>query len=136
MSATGYRHYEVSNFALPGYEAVHNSAYWRRVPYVGLGPGAHSAACGIDGKLNIRKWNSQSEHSYLPETESLGDEGIRIEKIMLSLRTENGIESVYIPEKQLNAFLADGTLVMLENGRVRIPENRFFVSDEIIRELI
>ena len=136
MSASGYRHYEVSNFALPGYEAVHNSAYWRRVPYVGLGPGAHSAACGIDGKLNIRKWNSQSEHSYLPETESLGDEDIRIEKIMLSLRTENGIESVYIPEKQLNAFLADGTLVMLENGRVRIPENRFFVSDEIIRELI
>ncbi len=136
MSASGYRHYEVSNFALPGFEAVHNSAYWKRVPYVGLGPGAHSASCGPDGKVNVRKWNSQSEHGYLSEMESLDDEEIRIEKIMLSLRTENGIEPAYIPEKQLKTFLADGALVTTEDGKVRIPEDRFFVSDEIIRELI
>ena len=42
LAAAGYRHYEISNWALPGREAVHNSAYWRRVPYVGLGPAAHS----------------------------------------------------------------------------------------------
>ena len=42
LSASGYRHYEISNFAIPGYEARHNSAYWRRIPYIGLGPGAHS----------------------------------------------------------------------------------------------
>jgi oxygen-independent coproporphyrinogen-3 oxidase len=42
LSTAGYHHYEISNFALPGYEAIHNSAYWRHVPYVGLGPGAHS----------------------------------------------------------------------------------------------
>ena len=42
LADAGYVHYEVSNWALPGREAVHNSAYWRRVPYVGLGPGAHS----------------------------------------------------------------------------------------------
>ena len=42
LSTAGYHHYEISNFALPGYEAKHNSAYWRHVPYVGLGPGAHS----------------------------------------------------------------------------------------------
>lgn len=136
MSASGYRHYEVSNFALPGYEAVHNSAYWRRVPYVGLGPGAHSAACDAEGKLNIRKWNSQSEHDYLSETESLNDEDIRIEKIMLSLRTETGIDPVYIPEKQLDVLLSEGALALTGEGRVRIPEDRFFVSDEIIRELI
>ena len=42
LSAAGYHHYEISNFAQPGFEAVHNSAYWRHVPYVGFGPGAHS----------------------------------------------------------------------------------------------
>lgn len=42
LKDAGYRHYEISNFALPGYEAKHNSAYWRHVPYVGVGPGAHS----------------------------------------------------------------------------------------------
>lgn len=42
LRAAGYHHYEISNWALPGREAVHNSAYWRRVPYLGLGPGAHS----------------------------------------------------------------------------------------------
>lgn len=42
LSEAGFRHYEISNFALPGFEAVHNSAYWKRLPYIGLGPGAHS----------------------------------------------------------------------------------------------
>lgn len=42
LSDAGYHHYEVSNFALPGYEAVHNSAYWSYLPYVGVGPAAHS----------------------------------------------------------------------------------------------
>ncbi len=42
LGAAGYHHYEISNWALPGHEAVHNSAYWTRQPYVGLGPGAHS----------------------------------------------------------------------------------------------
>ena len=44
LADAGYVHYEISNWARPGREAVHNSAYWRRVPYVGLGPGAHSLA--------------------------------------------------------------------------------------------
>ena len=50
----GYVHYEISNWALPGREAVHNSAYWSRHPYVGLGPGAHS----FDG--TVRSWNAES----------------------------------------------------------------------------
>ncbi len=51
LHAAGYGHYEISNWALPGFEAVHNSAYWSRHPYVGLGPGAHS----FDG--HTRSWN-------------------------------------------------------------------------------
>lgn len=42
LKDAGYHHYEISNFALPGYEARHNSAYWSHVPYAGIGPGAHS----------------------------------------------------------------------------------------------
>ena len=42
LASAGYNHYEISNFAQPGYEARHNSAYWSHIPYVGLGPGAHS----------------------------------------------------------------------------------------------
>ena len=53
LGRSGYHHYEISNFAKPGFEAVHNSAYWRRAPYIGLGPGAHS----LTG--DIRSWNSQ-----------------------------------------------------------------------------
>ncbi len=52
LRAAGYVHYEISNWALPGREAVHNSAYWARHPYVGLGPGAHS----FDGTR--RSWNA------------------------------------------------------------------------------
>ena len=46
LAAAGYHHYEISNFALPGREAIHNSAYWDKVPYLGLGPGAHSYLIG------------------------------------------------------------------------------------------
>ena len=64
LSAAGYHHYEISNFALPGREAVHNSAYWRHVPYVGLGPGAHSLAILPDGRRR-RSWNSPDLKLYL-----------------------------------------------------------------------
>ena len=49
LAAAGYHHYEISNFAQPGHEAVHNSAYWKHIPYIGLGPGAHSfISSGLD----------------------------------------------------------------------------------------
>lgn len=127
----GFRHYEVSNFAKAGFEAAHNAAYWRRVPYVGLGPGAHSLT--RDGE---RCWNSQSFPSYTQEKEKLSDEEIRIEKIMLSLRTDMGLEESYLNKTVEDRLLEEGALEKMPEGRVRIPESRFFVSDEIIRELI
>ena len=60
VAAAGYLQYEVSNFALPGSEAKHNSAYWRREPYWGFGPGAHS----YDG-LRTRRWNRSNLDTYL-----------------------------------------------------------------------
>ncbi len=164
----GYIHYEISNWALPGREAVHNSAYWSRHPYVGLGPAAHS----FDG--TTRSWNTASlrgngelppetsgcagplpsDDGPLPLTmprvarfpeavavspggrEVLSAEEAREEEIMLGLRTARGIpEGVCDPAKAA-AALADGRLVRTAAGHLRIPEDRWFVSDDIIAGLV
>lgn len=138
----GYHHYEISNFARPGFEAVHNSAYWSRVPYIGLGPGAHS----LTG--DIRSWNSQelphrstdgSPATYSRTSETLSPEDIRVERIMLSLRTDKGLEAAELysltDSTVVDALLSEGALER-QGGSIRIPESRLFTSDEIIRELI
>lgn len=138
LGRSGYHHYEISNFAKPGFEAVHNSAYWRRAPYIGLGPGAHS----LTG--NIRSWNSQKlPHrnivTYSRNFETLSPEDIRVERIMLSLRTDKGLETTGLyslaDRTVIETLLNEGALE-LHGTRIRIPEDRLFTSDEIIRELI
>lgn len=110
LSAAGYHHYEISNFALPGMEARHNSAYWRHVPYVGLGPGAHSLSILPDGH-RCRSWNSPDLKLYLETFAPLGQRDtdcsgqinaeyenletlspvqLGIENVMLGLRTSLG----------------------------------------------
>lgn len=142
LGRSGYHHYEISNFAKPGFEAVHNSAYWRRAPYIGLGPGAHS----LTG--NVRSWNSQelphrspdgSSATYSRTSETLSPEDIRVERIMLSLRTDKGLEAAELyslaGRTLINSLLSEGALEK-QGGSIRIPESRLFTSDEIIRELI
>ena len=85
LQAAGYVHYEISNWALPGREAKHNSAYWERVPYVGFGPGAHS----FDGER--RSWNSCELSGWSGSGELLTEAEAREERIMLGLRTARGI---------------------------------------------
>ena len=142
LGRSGYHHYEISNFAKPGFEAVHNSAYWRRAPYIGLGPGAHS----LTG--DIRSWNSQelphrstdgSPATYSRTSETLSPENIRVERIMLSLRTDKGLEAAELyslaDRAVINSLLSEGALEK-QGGSIRIPESRLFTSDEILRELI
>ena len=178
LKKAGYRHYEISNFALQGYEAKHNSAYWRHVPYAGFGPGAHSflihsqtlcapvapsrkwaspptrgwenatsanQALGDDRRC-FRQWNEPNLKKYIEdpagcrEGEELTDEQMVTEHIMLALRTSEGISEVYLREHcdphELSRALAAGNLEPIENGMVRIPESRFFISDSIIASLI
>ncbi|MBR1871744.1 MAG: radical SAM family heme chaperone HemW [Bacteroidales bacterium] len=130
LSRGGYVHYEVSNFALPGHEAQHNSAYWSRVPYVGLGPGAHS----FDGAK--RSWNSRNPSGYTADYEILDDSQALEESIMLGLRTARGIEASLLEESTLQRALDMGTLTVSGTGRVRIPEERLFVSDDIIADIL
>lgn len=170
LGRSGYHHYEISNFAKPGFEAVHNSAYWRRAPYIGLGPGAHS----LTG--NVRSWNSQElPHRQQDETsscnpdrisscnpdstscqtssrnpsgklatysrnfETLSPEDIRVERIMLSLRTDKGLEATELysltDSTVVDALLSEGALER-QGASIRIPEDHLFTSDEIVRELI
>lgn len=136
LEENGYHHYEVSNFAYPGFESRHNSSYWRRVPYVGLGPGAHSAVADERGRVNVRKWNTETEDDYVSEREVLDDEDVRVEEIMLGLRTDEGVSPSLLPQAIMSRFLEEGVLCRTVYGNVRIPEDRFFVSDEIIRELL
>lgn len=85
LAAAGYEHYEISNWALPGRRAVHNSAYWTRAPYVGLGPGAHSLKNG-----NYRSWNSEVLSGWTSKGENLTEREIWEEQVMLGLRTGDG----------------------------------------------
>lgn len=134
LGSAGYHHYEVSNFSMPGYEAVHNSAYWRRVPYVGLGPGAHSLVGG-----NLRRWNTRRISNYKAVEEHLTEKEIEEEEIMLGLRTDKGVDSRRLVDisdtSQLPLLLSKGALVNV-GDRTRIPEDHFFVSDDIISDLI
>lgn len=138
LGEAGYEHYEVSNFALPGHESRHNSAYWERVPYTGLGPGAHS----FDG-MRTRSWNSTVPSGWTSEKEILSEEDIKVESIMLGLRTAKGTDYALLRENcdrdTVDRLLEAGALMLIKKDsgtRCRIPENHFFVSDEIIRELI
>ena len=164
LSAAGYHHYEISNFALPGMEARHNSAYWRHVPYVGLGPGAHSLSILPDGH-RCRSWNSPDLKLYLEtfaplgqrDTDCSGQETLSpvqlgIENVMLGLRTSRGCplsELVSACDRaRLDSAISSGRLVpvpgsselsCLEDDAAqyyRIPEKYFFISDGIISELL
>jgi len=154
LAEAGYRHYEVSNFARSGFEARHNGAYWRRVPYVGLGPGAHSL------KGDVRSWNGDSLDGYLKKWlphskvfsvssaahsedlsgyEVLSEDQVVEETIMLGLRTAEGVDLAYLrghcPSSVIDRLLDSGSLEISGN-LIRIPESRFFVSDDIISDLI
>ena len=167
LAAAGYHHYEISNFAQPGYEAVHNSAYWKHIPYIGLGPGAHSFVSsgldagsmeGVSGILRReaafeykRLWNEGNLNEYLKAGEcgdfssvsggeTLDEEQIVIEKIMLGLRTSSGVSENYLRQHcdivALDEALHGGRLIRQPEGALRIPEPSFFVSDSIIAALL
>ena len=137
LSAAGYGHYEISNWAKPGRRARHNYAYWQRLPYVGLGPGAHSLSRvqSLDGQREVRSWNEQKLHGYGRGEEVLSEKERREEKIMLALRTSDGIEASALANcPAAEELLKEGALVRCSD-RIRIPEDRFFVSDDIISGL-
>jgi len=146
---SGYSHYEISNFAKPGKEAVHNSLYWNYTPYLGLGASAHS----FDG--HIRRINPCNTKQYMAAIRS-GLTAYTIEDesnanrfndyIITSLRTSAGYSPEYadshfhpkliVQFRQNCRALPLNSLATLPNGNIRISEPKWLQADAILRELI
>ena len=148
LTAAGYRHYEISNFALPQRESRHNSSYWRDVPYMGLGASAHS----FDGRQ--RSWNVADIETYIaaigrgerPCTVEALDPDTHYEDVVLtSLRTAEGIDLGKIRcdfgSQRLDFLLAaadqdlrQGYLVR-EDDHLRLTRRGIYLSDGITARL-
>ena len=108
----GYEHYEVSNYARPGRRARHNSAYWRRAPFIGLGPSAHSGwgeqragTCG-SGRPTSGRW--PPGESPVAGTERLDAEAVQLEELYLGLRTQEGVPVDRLPPETGRAWIRPG----------------------------
>lgn len=149
LKEAGYRHYEISNFALPGRESRHNSSYWNDTPYIGCGAAAHS----YNG--TSRQWNIADIKEYIKgiesstpnfEIEELTEEERYNDTILTRLRTAKGLPLAWIKERfseKLNNYMlhaaekeiALGNLKE-EDGHLSLTEKGIFISDAVIRELI
>lgn len=145
----GYTHYEISNFAQRGKQAVHNSSYWNGTPYIGLGPGAHS----FDGTArgynppDIRLYLSKLEAGSLPFIIEEETDTERANDILISsLRTLNGLDLNrlhFLDNSKLDTVVRNldkqrrkDNLELNPQGRYFIPARHWPLSDFILRELI
>lgn len=139
----GFEHYEISNFALPSYRSRHNSSYWREVPYLGLGPGAHSFDCE-----GVRRYVPSDVRMYIRNdglTAVVDDENDcdrANDRIMVSLRTAEGLDLSRFSAGQQREIISaagpwieSGDLVPTARGYA-VKEASWLVSDAIIRDLL
>jgi len=141
LRQAGYRQYELSNFALPGYECRHNQAYWDHRPYLGLGNSAHSFLPPLR-RWNLRDWmeyqNSVREVGRATVGEEiLGAAEVRLERIWLGLRTDDGIPlEVLSPEAREAAedWVRRGWAGM-EGERVVLTPEGWLILDQLAVEL-
>lgn len=138
LTANGYIHYEVSNFALPNCESKHNSSYWNDTPYIGLGAGAHS----YNGQQ--RQWNISDLDTYIqqanahqlqPQIEQLTDEQRHIERIMLGLRTRHGVAENDIPMHKAQGYIERG-LLSAQGNRIVATTQGYHILNTIIEDLL
>jgi oxygen-independent coproporphyrinogen III oxidase len=126
LVAAGFEHYEVSNAARPGFRSRHNSAYWSRAPYLGLGPSAHSAV-GRERWWNTREWAEYERRSREGEplvvgTESLDDAAVRIETLYLGLRTLDGLPRDLLPADTRRGWRDAGWAMEANDRLILTPE--------------
>ncbi len=145
LTHAGYEHYEISNFARPGYRSRHNSSYWHDVPYIGLGAAAHSYN-GTTRQWNISDIKQYMEaigHGTIPcEQEMLDDDTHYNDRITVALRTSDGLDLTTLSErhrcyclKEAQPFLNDG-LLRQEGNRIILTRNGLFVSDMVMSTLM
>ncbi len=145
LEAAGYEHYEISNFAKPGYCSLHNSNYWNGTPYIGLGAAAHS----YDEKS--RSWNISDIRQYIAsieqgqrpfEYELLNDDIRYNDLITTALRTREGINLTSLEPRYKNYLLENARqslgrgLLRIDNNRIHLTREGLFVSDDVMSDLI
>jgi len=149
LISNGFHQYEVSNFAKPGFECVHNNAYWHYMDYFGFGTSAHSFI------NNKRSWNFSSLKMYIENIERLGiavagSETISPEKalnefVMLELRSSglnikefgNLFGDSWLKEKYpYFELLKKNDFVQISNGLIKLTKKGYAICDEILKELL
>lgn len=148
MHKAGYEHYEISNFSLPGHRSKHNSSYWKGIPYLGIGPAAHS----FNG--STRQWNVANNQQYIRDigngiipatTEELTPVQQLNEYIMISIRTIEGCDVNKVDQlrgtinknefdQQVQQFVANGWMLAKNNFIKLTPEGKLF-ADKIAADL-
>lgn len=145
----GFEHYEVSNFAKPGFYSRHNSSYWKYEEYLGIGPSAHS----YNGS-DVRSWNIANNQQYIKklnahlpakEEEILSAEDQFNEMIMIGLRTIWGVDLENLKGKFNDRILEhfqreikqklEEEILIIENNHLKIPEKHWFMADGIASDL-
>ena len=145
LTAAGYEHYELSNFAKPGRHSRHNSSYWKDIPYIGLGAAAHS----YDGQC--RRWNVSNLLYYIKgiengqpsfEQEELDEDTHYNDRITVALRTCEGLSLNELTDRQqkyllrsAQRYLDDGLLELLD-GCIKLTRKGLFVSDMVMADLM
>ena len=151
LTAAGYEHYEISNFARPGFRSRHNSSYWNGTPYIGLGAAAHSY------DIQSRSWNIADINAYIEgiergerlfEEELIDDDTRYNDAVTVGLRTCEGIDLNTLPKKyrdycmkNARRYLDDGLLELSVVGNLTSPtlhltRRGLFVSDMVMSNLM
>ena len=145
LESAGLEHYEISNFARPGFRSRHNSAYWNYTPYIGLGAAAHS----FDD--HTRSWNVADIHQYIKgiergerlfESETIEGDTRYNDLLTTALRTREGLDLNLLSDRQRDyclrcarRFIDDGLLSM-HLGHLALTRRGLFISDMIISSLM
>lgn len=144
----GYEHYEISNFALPGYYSRHNSSYWDGSPYLGVGPGAHSYD-GFRRSFNtpmLKRYLDGGYTATLTPDDDNNPQSALNDMIITALRTARGLSLTSVAErygtsavdrliKDASAAIVAGTLIH-DGDRLVIPECHWLITDSILIQLI
>jgi oxygen-independent coproporphyrinogen-3 oxidase len=147
LEQAGYEHYEISNFAKPGRQSRHNTAYWMGKPYLGIGPSAHS----FNGK-RTRSWNVRNLHLYIEqlaanvlpthEEELLTEAQVFNEIILTRLRTKQGLPLQLLPpgwQQQVRAAWQaqqEAGYLVMEGGHLRLTQAGKLFADGIAAQLM
>lgn len=149
LAAAGFARYEISNFAQPGYESSHNSAYWDRSPYQGFGLGA----CSFNGMKRMQNEKrlltyidaAMRHESVVSFEETLTEDQIRLEKIFLNLRRVGGVSWDDLLDRLSDAHVARTKekidllcrqgFIDEYNGRLRLTSQGLVVENEVIAQL-